>query len=93
MKKLSALALPVCFLLVPCCYILVWTVTEVYYYKKKIPAVVEEKREIPAPPKEAKNEAFKVTGKRTSAANLLNLPLNNFEHSGRGRYNYLYHQE
>lgn len=44
-KKISALTLPLCFLLIPCCYILVWTVTEVYYFRKSTSAIIEKKPE------------------------------------------------
>ncbi|HWZ16597.1 MAG TPA: hypothetical protein VNW95_15265 [Mucilaginibacter sp.] len=44
-KKISALALPLCFLLIPCCYILIWTVTEVYYFRKSTSTFIEKKPE------------------------------------------------
>lgn len=44
-NKISKLALPLCFLLIPCCYILIWTVTEVYYFRKSTSSVIEKKPE------------------------------------------------
>jgi hypothetical protein len=44
-KRISALALPLCFLLIPCCYILIWTVAEVYYFKKSTTGIIEKRPE------------------------------------------------
>ncbi len=47
MIKVSKLVLPLCFMLIPCCYILIWTATEVYYYKKSTSAIEKKPAVLP----------------------------------------------
>jgi hypothetical protein len=45
MKKLTLLTLPVCFVILPFFYVIVCTITEIYYFKKGTSNITDERFE------------------------------------------------